>query len=373
EIFKDTVRENDEDREAYKLIMKDKERLLSFHEPVRFIFSHSALREGWDNPNVFQICTVNETVKETRKRQEIGRGLRLPVDITGKRIQDTMVNTLTVIANESYDTFARTLQEEISEETGIELKRETTQDGRKKVFSRLNRESLVSEEFNELWQRISKHTEYNINIPTQTLINRVVNEIHQTEFYIKPRTFKIQKTLIDELSLEEELQHRITLDRDETIESTIRVPNVVKRISDITGLTKKTVVQIITKAEIEKMIFNNPEQFIRQLSNLINYALPKLLVDGIKYVRSGKYYSSYLFKGEIEVYRNAINTVTNLDSERTLYSSLTLDSENEVKLIKSFDINHAKIKFYFKLPSWFKVPTPAGNYNPDWAIIMSDD
>jgi len=373
EIFKDTVRENDEDREAYKLIMQDKERLLSFHEPVRFIFSHSALREGWDNPNVFQICTLNETVKETRKRQEIGRGLRLPVDITGKRIQDTEVNTLTVIANESYDTFARTLQEEISEETGIELKRETTQDGRKKVPAKLNKESLVSEEFKELWRRISKHTEYNIDIPTETLINRVVNEIQQTEFNIKPRTFKIQKTLIDELTTEEELQHRITLDRDETIQSFIRIPNVVKRISDITGLTKKTVIQIITKAEIEKLIFNNPEQFIRQLSNLISSVLPKLLVDGIKYVPSGKYYSSSLFKNEIEVYRSSVNTVTDLDSQRTLYSSLTLDSENEVKLIKSFDINHAKIKFYFKLPSWFKVPTPAGNYNPDWAIVMSDD
>lgn len=373
EIYKDTVKENDKDREAYKLIMQDKERLLSLKEPVRFIFSHSALREGWDNPNVFQICTLNETVKETRKRQEIGRGLRLPVDVTGKRIRDTAVNILTVIANESYETFARTLQEEISEETGLELKRETTKDGRKKIPVTLNKQSLVNEDFKELWGKISKQTEYNINIPTETLINRIVDEIHRNNFNITPRTFKVQKTLIDELTLEDELQHKVTLDRDETVKSRVRIPNVVKRISDITGLTKKTVVQIIKEAKIEKMIFNNPEQFISKLSDLIETVTPKLLVDGIKYVPTDKHYSLSLFKDEIEVYQNAANTVSNLDSNRTLYPSITLDSENEVKLIKNFDKNHTKIKFYLKLPSWFKVPTPAGSYNPDWAIVMTEN
>jgi type III restriction enzyme len=119
---KDTTGKTKADDEAYEIIMKDKERLLSPEEPLRFIFSHSALREGWDNPNVFQICTLNESRTEMRKRQEIGRGLRLPVDASGECSFDPNINKLTVVANESYADFARDLQTEIEEETGVEFK-----------------------------------------------------------------------------------------------------------------------------------------------------------------------------------------------------------------------------------------------------------
>src|SRR5439155_18709331 len=109
-----------EDEAAYDLIMKDKERLLSFDEPVAFIFSHSALREGWDNPNVFQICTLNQTASEVKKRQEVGRGVRLAVDQTGERVRDEKINVLTVVANESYECYVEQLQSEIQEEYGQE-------------------------------------------------------------------------------------------------------------------------------------------------------------------------------------------------------------------------------------------------------------
>ena len=118
-IAKDTSGKTKADEDTYALIMRDKERLLSADEPLRFIFSHSALREGWDNPNVFQICTLNETRSQDRKRQEIGRGLRLPVDEYGERVFDPTVNRLTVVANESYDDFARQLQSEYEEDYGI--------------------------------------------------------------------------------------------------------------------------------------------------------------------------------------------------------------------------------------------------------------
>lgn len=116
--FKDTRGDSAADVDTYDLIMRDKERLLSLDQPLRFIFSHSALREGWDNPNVFQICTLNESRSTDRKRQEIGRGLRLPVDQSGERVHDPQVNRLTIIANESYDQFARELQTEYEEDTG---------------------------------------------------------------------------------------------------------------------------------------------------------------------------------------------------------------------------------------------------------------
>ncbi len=116
---KDTRGDTQADDEVYNLIMKEKERLLSVDEPLRFIFSHSALREGWDNPNVFQICTLNETRSAMKKRQEIGRGLRLPVDQNGLRVFDESVNKLLVMANESYEDFARALQTEYEEDCGV--------------------------------------------------------------------------------------------------------------------------------------------------------------------------------------------------------------------------------------------------------------
>ena len=115
------LKANKDDESTFNLIMKDKERLLSFDTPLKFIFSHSALREGWDNPNVFQICTLNETTSTMKKRQEIGRGLRLCVNQDGERIHDKTVNTLTVMANESYEDFARNLQKEMEDETGIKF------------------------------------------------------------------------------------------------------------------------------------------------------------------------------------------------------------------------------------------------------------
>jgi type III restriction enzyme len=118
-VLKDTKGDTQADDDVYNLIMKDKERLLSLDEPLRFIFSHSALREGWDNPNVFQICTLNETKSAVKKRQEIGRGLRLPVDQDGKRVFDDTINKLYVMANESYEDFARALQTEYEEDCGV--------------------------------------------------------------------------------------------------------------------------------------------------------------------------------------------------------------------------------------------------------------
>jgi type III restriction enzyme len=118
-VLKDTRGDTQADDEVYNLIMKEKERLLSMDEPLRFIFSHSALREGWDNPNVFQICTLNETRSAMKKRQEIGRGLRLPVDQNGQRVFDESVNKILVMANESYEDFARALQTEYEEDCGV--------------------------------------------------------------------------------------------------------------------------------------------------------------------------------------------------------------------------------------------------------------
>jgi type III restriction enzyme len=168
-VLKDTKGDTQADEGTYALIMKDKERLLDVAEPLRFIFSHSALREGWDNPNVFQICTLNETSSLMKKRQEIGRGLRLPVDSEGRRIWDQSVNVLTVSANESYDEFARTLQNEIEDECGVDFSGRI-KNKRKRKKLRLKKGYALDENFKALWDRIQHKTRYRVDYSRDELI-----------------------------------------------------------------------------------------------------------------------------------------------------------------------------------------------------------
>ncbi|MEK7729442.1 MAG: DEAD/DEAH box helicase family protein, partial [candidate division KSB1 bacterium] len=162
EIWIDSKEKNTKaDEDTYSLIMREKERLLSLEEPLQFIFSHCALREGWDNPNVFQICTLNESKSELKKRQEIGRGLRLPVDRHGQRVHDKRINVLTVVANETYQDFSEALQREIQEETSVDFAGRI-KDAREKAQVRLSKE-LTLENFPllfEIWEKIKHHTRY---------------------------------------------------------------------------------------------------------------------------------------------------------------------------------------------------------------------
>ena len=184
--FKDTSGETKADDDTYRLIMKDKERLLDNNEPLRFIFSHSALREGWDSPNVFQICTLNETKSELKKRQEIGRGLRLAVDETGNRIHDRNINRLTVIANESYEDFAKKLQQEIEEDCGVAFKGRI-KDKRKRVKVEYRKGFQADPKFLEIWERIKSRTYYRVAYDTNELIKAASKAVKEIEEIKKPR------------------------------------------------------------------------------------------------------------------------------------------------------------------------------------------
>jgi type III restriction enzyme len=173
-----TLDQRQAEQQAFNLIMKDKERLLSFGEPVSFIFAHSALKEGWDNPNVFQICTLNETTSEIKKRQEIGRGLRLCVDQEGNRITDN-VNVLTIIANQSYEDYAATLQREYTE-AGEEAPPPPKQPTQSEATRRDN--IFNDKAFKEFWQKLCQKTTYNIDIDTEQLIRNCQQKLDQTEF-----------------------------------------------------------------------------------------------------------------------------------------------------------------------------------------------
>ncbi|MBE6359906.1 MAG: hypothetical protein E7059_00445 [Treponema bryantii] len=174
-----TAEDKEAEKKAYNLIMREKEKLLSNEEPVCFIFAHSALREGWDNPNVFQICALREITSESSRRQTIGRGLRLPVNQNGERIKDSKVNRLTVIANESYSRFVGKLQEEYIEDGVMKAPQFTNKRHMETVHRTVK---FQSDEFEDIWRRANRKTEYTINIKTDELIAEAIEKLNQTEF-----------------------------------------------------------------------------------------------------------------------------------------------------------------------------------------------
>lgn len=180
------------DDSTYELIMRDKERLLSMSEPLQFIFSHSALREGWDNPNVFQICTLNESHSAMKKRQEIGRGLRLCVNQNGERVVDKKVNTLTVIPNESFEAFAKSLQKEIEDETGVKFEGRVNN---ARAKARVACKPLTQEEdalFQAIWNKINYQTRYSVKLETPELIARCVALLRDKTQYPTIRRPKVK-------------------------------------------------------------------------------------------------------------------------------------------------------------------------------------
>ena len=184
--YLDTTGKGKADEEAFRLIMQRKEDLLSFDEPVSFIFSHSALREGWDNPNVFQICTMRQVGSDTERRQQVGRGVRLPVNQSGERIQDERINVLTVVASEAYERFVAELQGELEAEYGKEGTPPKPPDARRKTTLRLRKAHTLKPEFKQLWDRIKHKTRYSVTIDSDRLVEDVLPELNDTTIG-KPR------------------------------------------------------------------------------------------------------------------------------------------------------------------------------------------
>ncbi len=438
------------DESAYQLIMRDKERLLSFDSKLKFIFSHSALREGWDNPNVFQICTLNETTSVMKKRQEIGRGLRIAVNQEGERVHGFDVNRLTVMANESYEDFARQLQKEIEEEEGIKfgvvekhlfanipvptddhqtayLGTETSQrvwdhlkekgyidaqgkvqdslkadlksgeidlpeevqdyatqitsvlrkvagdlniknaDERKQV--KLNKAVFLSEEFKQLWERIKYKTTFRVDFDPEALISKCADEIANNLVVGKAR-FIFRKSLatIDrggvQMADPTESMH-IYDARD------YQLPDVVSYLQNETNLTRRTLVEIMKRSNRLQDFKNNPQKYIEQVSAIIRDQMRLFIVGGIKYEKIGdqNYYAQELFE-ENELYGYLSKNM--LESKKSVFDHVVYDSDVEEDFARKFELSD-DIKVYAKLPGWFKVDTPLGSYNPDWAVLVELD
>jgi type III restriction enzyme len=348
----------EEDESAYNLIMKDKERLLSLEEPVEFIFSHSALREGWDNPNVFNICTLAYSTSEIKKRQEIGRGLRLPVDQDGNRIQDRDINLLTVITNESYREYLEKLQTEYREEAGIEAP--PVEERKQRVIIKRKDEILQGDLFKNLWDRVSPKAKYIVNLDEVKFIEQCIQEIQKIE--IKEPEISIKKIRVDKIK-SEEIEEEFIREIAEKVKIT-KVFNLISFIEKEVNLTKKTILEILKGCNNLNLLFLNPQKYAEKVIEVIKECKKSYEVKGIKYINLEESYDIGLLREEVASYGRYV-----LKVQKSIYDGIIKESNIEEEFARALD-KDSRIKLFIKLPDWYVIETPAGSYTPDWAIVV---
>ncbi|MCA9191109.1 MAG: DEAD/DEAH box helicase family protein [Planctomycetales bacterium] len=451
-----------DDVDAYDLILRNKERLLSFEEPVRFIFSHSALREGWDNPNVFVICTLKHSDNTISRRQEVGRGMRIAVNQQGDRMDDPatvhQTNVLTVVANESYKDFVSALQRDISDSlsarpkiadedyfTGKLLSTETgdvevTPQIAKQIYRYLvkndytdsqdkiaqayhdakesgklaslppelapytesvfrlidsvfsdaqlpdiddDRKSKINplsanfekKEFQELWSRINKKAIYTVHFDTSELVSKCISCLDK-----ELKVAELQYTVVsgeqrsdadyDDIKAGEafEVQGSTTASLKSSIRSAVKY-DLIGKISEETQLTRSTISQILTGINVAtfSLYKQNPEDFILKASRLINEQKATVIVEHLSYDPISEVHSADIFTKEKprEDFSKAF------EAKRHIYDYVFTDSKNEREFVQELD-SSTEVVVYAKLPRSFFIPTPVGNYNPDWAIAFEE-
>lgn len=363
------------DNDTYRLIMRDKETLLSFDSPLRFIFSHSALKEGWDNPNVFQICTLNETRSPLKKRQEIGRGLRIAVNQEGRRVRDEKVNVLTVVPNESYELFAANLQKEYEDECGITFAAENIKNGNKKKKQLFRKDFPLDPEFQAIWERLKYKTRYRVRFDTEELIKQASAAVAGLPEIQKPR-IRVRKAQLKP-SQTYGIETVEIASRSREMDVQWDIPDILGEIQKKTGLTRRTVYEIIAQSGRLKDVADNPQRFIDLAAEAVNRSLYALMAAGIEYEQTGKVYDQKLLENMvregIEFYENSFTFAVSNPQKTICENYIPLDSGTEKNFAadcEHYDADHeGGVAFYFKLPGWFKIPTPLGNYNPDWAVV----
>jgi type III restriction enzyme len=373
-LYEDSVSgESQKDEEAYDLIMKDKERLLSFDTKESFIFSHSALREGWDNPNVFQICTLNQTASEIKKRQEIGRGVRLGVNQNGDRILDPQVNILTVVANQSYEQYVSQLQNEIITEYGDEVELPPRPaNARKRVSINLRKEFLLKPEFKELWDKIKNKTKYSVKIDSEQLVDECARALEGVR--IKAPRIVITKAQIDVNN--EDAFEAIQLSAAKTyidLAGRYPLPNLAEIMSHLLEnttppirLTKHTLIEIFLRTKNKKAAIDNPFEFASVVVGVLKEKVADILVNGIKYEKINEWYEMSQLQDSVESWEDYV-----VPSKRSIYDNVEYDSGIEKKFVEELE-RLDQVKMFIKLPAWFTITTPVGEYNPDWAIVWEE-
>lgn len=462
-----------DDVAAYDLIMKRKELLLDLdphRSPVRFIFSHSALKEGWDNPNVFQICTLKQSGSDVRKRQEVGRGMRLCVNQDGERMDEERlkgavqkVNVLTVIASESYETFARDLQHDISEtivhrprKVDVQLfvgktlssddgtrTHEVTEDEARSIvfdlvrkgyiddaqhltakyeaersegafhvaekmaaygkavtelldsvytgrysgmedarthntFVSVNEENLRRKEFQKLWGEINHKSAYTVSFDTDELVQHAIHALDE-KLKVASLYFEVAEGRMEHIDSKEQLQSgkAFVRESDGAGHRLIHArPNrsvkydLVGKLVEATGLTRKTIAQILTGIDGKTFGFFkvNPEEFIRKAGELINDEKAAAVIEHITYHVLDDCYATGVFTAAQMKAQLGVNA---MEVQKGVYDHVVYDSTNERQFAEALEA-HKEVAVYVKLPDGFYISTPVGHYNPDWAIAFRE-
>lgn len=371
DIWTDTKGTTAKDSDTYSLIMKDKERLLSIEEPLQFIFSHSALREGWDNPNIFQICTLNESKSDLKKRQEIGRGLRLSVNAEGVRVQDKDINILTVIANETYEDFSKALQKEIQQETSVTFN-DRIKNAREKVVIRKNKK-LIPENFPllfDIWDKISRQTRYFVNYSTEELISHSVCAIQHMPTTVRP-TLDSQTTRLNysEKGIKGDLKE---INRKGIETESYSIPDIYGYIQSKVNITRNTIYEILTRSGRLEEVMIDPQIYLDRVVSCIQQAFNHLLTEEIYYEEiKGKAFDITLFDlEEKETFVANLFRVT--QTEKTIFNYIPVNSHAEREFAAACEADE-NVQFFFKLPQGFYVPTPVGNDMSGWAVILGND
>lgn len=363
-----------EQKKLYDLILKDKEELLTINNPVEFIFSHSALGVGWDNPNVFTIATLNQSYSEIKKWQEIGRGLRIAVNQEGSRVYDSHftregeeINLLTVIPNETYESFVSQYQAEIIEiygTTGAGAETRNNHKGvpvSKKQISR-NENLFNSKSFREFWKKLSKKTEYIVSFDENNLINEAVASLN--EIKIPHHQIHIELGRIESIS-EKGISYgdvRSESKRSGVIYSGV---DIIEEISENTALAYPTVFQIIARLTNKVEITKNPPRFIREAVARIKQIELNEMIRCLNYSLTGEEFPIDAFEKYIIKNTDRL-TPTPL---RGIYDHIVYDSDIESTFALETD-NDAEVVRFLKLPDFYKIKTPAGEYTPDFGIVM---
>jgi type III restriction enzyme len=444
--FKNTKGDSEDDAKIYDTIMKRKEWLLSFECPLRFIFSHSALKEGWDNPNVFQVCTLIEQKSTFTARQKVGRGLRLCVNQDGERIEDKNVNILHVMANESFTEFAETLQREIESDTGVKFgyvdiglfegitltdEQPASYEERKELISFFEQkgyiksgkaqnamkaaiqnrtlelparwegardevESVISKTvrtipvrdaskdvivhlkkhirdesplFRELWDKIKQKTTYRVEVDTEELVKNSLKDMRDIEIPEARIISDTARVVIDKSGVSRgkgEGMQNFELERPYDV-----LPNVVGVLSERCLVTRQTANRLLRESGKIREFVNNPQKFIEEATTIINHHRHELAIAGIRYTKlAGAEYSVQDIFGEEELIgtldQNAVAV------ENSVYDYVKYQSDVERDFAVALD-EDPDVRMFFKIPSDFKIDTPIGTYNPDWAVYVEQN
>ncbi len=461
--YKDTKGDSNDDISTYDKIMKRKGILLSETEPCRFIFSHSALREGWDNPNVFQICMLKDPQvkqdKNIRLRQEIGRGLRISVNQDGERVHDKGVNILTVTANETFGDFVSRFQNELREDEGVQfdiitpdkfknitymadngvrhvlgeplakelyihLKTEeyieetkvkgikdaakpteklrdtikvnpeivvpksevfipyteaiakrieelaskiviTKHKAKQKV--KVNKQVVYSDDFKALWNKIKHKSVYSVDFDVEAFKITCISALNELEvgkiiYNIERATIKIDSDsgVSDQDGVKTDFG-------DMSYKGNIRIPDIIRYLQNSTGLKRQTIVEILSRSTTLGKIVYNPQLYMELVRDTIRRLMQHELVAGLKYTRiDDEYVMELPADDEVDQYFNNLVAET---PNKCVVDYFAVDSKEEQRFAQTLD-NHERVSCFMKLPSSFKIDTPLGTYNPDWAVYV---